>query len=178
MDLAGDDPVSDGGNIYSIDHSLDRSEFQAHAFPSYAGYREEGEMSPDDCASPGEPDSPHQAEKPAETAHVGEPVNEGPSSVIPGTSSRGNLPLLAIVSVLLLHIYIFVCQIFRLMISMGKACLWTLLCSTSCMILLRSMASRLRICSLSLYSLRLPETVILKVHASSQTKYKTSQFFD
>ena len=62
MDLAGDDPVSGGGNIYSIDHSLDRLEFQAHAFPSYAGYREEGEMSPDDCASPGEPDSLHQVE--------------------------------------------------------------------------------------------------------------------
>ena len=135
-------------------------------------------MSPDDCASPGEPDSPHQVEKPAETAHVGEPVNEGPSSMNPGTSSRGNLSLLAVVSFLFLRTYIFLCQIFRLMTSMGRACLWTLLCSTSCMILLRSMASRLRICFLSLYSLRLPETVILKVCASSQTKYRTSQFFD
>ena len=176
MDLAGEDPVSDGGNVYSIDHFLDRLEFLAHAFPSYAGYREEGEMSPDDCASPGEPDSPHQVEKPAETAHVGESVNEGPNSVIPGTSSRGNLSLLAIVS--FLFPYIFLCQIFRLMTSMGRACLWTLLCSASCTTLLRSMASRLRICFLSLYSLRLPGTVILKVCDSSQANYKTSQFFD
>ena len=118
MDLADEDPVSDGGNIYFIDHFLDRLELPAHAFPSYAGYREEGEMSPDDCASPGEPDSPPQVEKPAETAHVGESVNEGPNSVIPGTSSRGNLSLLAIVS--FLFPYIFLCQIFRLMTSMGR----------------------------------------------------------
>ena len=69
MDLASDDSARDGGNIYSIDHSLDRLEFQAHAFPFYAGEREEGEMSldpaPHDFVSSGEPDSPYQVEKPA-----------------------------------------------------------------------------------------------------------------
>ena len=34
MDLAGDDPASDGGNIYPIDHPLDHQELQTHAFPT------------------------------------------------------------------------------------------------------------------------------------------------
>ncbi|ONK67154.1 uncharacterized protein A4U43_C06F16570 [Asparagus officinalis] len=95
MDLAGDDPASDGGNIYPIDHPLDHSELRLMLFYLYVGARGDSEMSPDpaphDFVSSGEPDSPHQVEKPAEAVDVRETINVGPDSANPGTSTIDNV---------------------------------------------------------------------------------------
>ena len=51
-------------------------------------------MSPDpvfhDSISFGEPDSPHQVERPAEAGDIRETVNVGPGSMNPGTSIINN----------------------------------------------------------------------------------------
>ena len=51
-------------------------------------------MSPDpvfhDSISSGEPDSPHQVERPAEAGDIRETVNVGPGSMNPGTSTINN----------------------------------------------------------------------------------------
>ena len=133
---------------------------------------------PHEFVSSGEPDSPYQVEKLAEAADFREATNVGPDSVNPDTSTRGNLFPLVIFSSFFFRTYISLCQIFRLMISTRQVCLQTLLCSTSCMTLLRSMARCPRICFLSPYSLRIPRMVLLKVRASSRVNYRTSQFFD
>ena len=96
MDLAGDDPASDGGNIYPIDQPLDHSELRLMLFHLYVGERGESEMSPDpasrDFAFSDEPDLSYQVEKPAEAADVRETVNVGPDSANPGTSTIDNRP--------------------------------------------------------------------------------------
>ncbi|ONK78226.1 uncharacterized protein A4U43_C02F15930 [Asparagus officinalis] len=73
MDLAGDDPASDGGE------------------------RGDSEMSPDpaphDYVPSGEPDSPYQVEKPAEAADVREAINVGPNSANPDKLQEANVDL-------------------------------------------------------------------------------------
>ncbi|ONK72843.1 uncharacterized protein A4U43_C04F23830 [Asparagus officinalis] len=73
MDLAGDDPASEGGE------------------------RVDSEMSPDpaphDYAPSGEPDSPYQVEKPAEAADVREAINVGPDSANPDKLQEANVDL-------------------------------------------------------------------------------------
>ncbi|ONK58388.1 uncharacterized protein A4U43_C09F11780 [Asparagus officinalis] len=73
MDLAGDDPASDGGE------------------------HEDSEMSPDpaphDCVFSGEPDSPYQVEKHAEAADVRETINVGPDSANPDKLQEANVDL-------------------------------------------------------------------------------------
>ena len=96
MGLSGDDPASDGGNIYPIDHPFDHLELRLMLFHLYVGERGDSEMSPDpaphDCVFSGEPDSPYQVEKPAEAADVRETINVGPDSANPGTSTIDNVP--------------------------------------------------------------------------------------
>ena len=54
----------------------------------------EREMSPDpvfhDFTSSGEPDSPHQVERPVEAGDIRETVDVGPGSMNPGTSTINN----------------------------------------------------------------------------------------
>ena len=63
-------------------------------FHLYIGERGEREMSHDpvfhDFTSSGEPDSPHQVERPAEVGDIRETVNVGPGSMNPGTSTINN----------------------------------------------------------------------------------------
>ncbi|ONK60910.1 uncharacterized protein A4U43_C08F23970 [Asparagus officinalis] len=71
MDLAGDDPASDGGEHVDSKMSPDPT--------------------PHDFVSSGELNSPFQVEKPAEAVDVRETVNVGPDSTNPGTSTIDNV---------------------------------------------------------------------------------------